>query len=191
MLESRRTTVVLTSVLAVTVVLLLALTVTFFAGEPDEGEVKRWEPTVGAGKFELPKSGERPVTVGPVEWAGSVDEVAKAVTRIFTFSAKTIDTHVDDVAGLMTDDFRDGEYQETFAATSGKVKSNAAEYQMSVVGQSAITASSDRVTVLLFANQFVSKGTGKDVASELNPVRLIVSAIRVENAWKIDKIKAG
>ncbi|MFS3130441.1 hypothetical protein ACLM5J_18710 [Nocardioides sp. Bht2] len=190
-LERRRTTVVLSSVLAVLAVLLIGLAITGLAGEPDEGDVKRWEPTIQAGKFTPPGAGVHPVTVSSVEWAGSVDEVANAISKIFTFSAKSIDGHLEAVQPLMTQRFIDEEYTATFNETADKVKANNADYQMQTQAQSVLSATSSKVTALIFVNQYVTKGTGKQAVTDLNPLRLFVTAIREKNAWKIDDIKAG
>lgn len=190
-LERRRTTVVLSSILGVLAVLLVGLAITGLAGEPDEGDVKRWEPTLQAGKFTPPGDNVHPVTVSSVEWASSVDDVAKGIEKIFTFSAKTIDGHLDAVKPLMTQRFIDEEYTATFNETAGKVKTNNADYQMETQAQSVLTASNSKVTAMIFVNQYVTKGTGKQAVTDLNPLRLFVTAVRDKNAWKIDDIKAG
>lgn len=191
LLERARTTRVLGVLVGVLAVVVAALGATALWGEPDDDDVTLWQPVMAAGKFVAPSDDEYPVTVGPLEWRASVDEVAKAITKVFTFSWENIDTHAEQVAPHMTQRFLDTEYYETVAETAGRVKANKADYQLVIVGQSVITATRDRVEALIFANQVVTQGSGKSAKSDVYPLRLNVTAVREDGRWKIDEFAAG
>ncbi len=190
-LERSNTTKVLGIVLAALAVVLAALTVTAVWGEPTQEDAKVWAPVMRAGEFTTPPAGTHPVTVGPLEWRASVDATAKNVMKLLSFTWETIDSHADRVQPLVTERFMADEYAEVVADTAERVKQNKAEYDVTVVGQSVITATKDRVQALIYVNQYVAQGTGKKAKADLYPLRLVVTAERDGDDWRIDQLDAG
>lgn len=191
-LHRRRTTLVLASLTGVAAVV-LALLVVLQVREPqtsiDDGRI--WSPVARAGEFELPAEDELPVTVDPLDWRESVDELAHAVTKVLSFNWKTIDDHEELAADLVTQEFLADDLRETIAETGPKLKKAKAEYVVTVAAQSVVSATPDRVRALLFVNQLVTKGTGKGAQSDNYPLRLDVVGERVDGEWRIAELDAG
>ena len=60
-----------------------------------------------------------------------------------------------------------------------------------VAGQSVVAASEEKVTTLLFLNQYVFKGAGKDrTGPEVYQVRVVVTAVPDGDEWLVDDLEA-
>ncbi|WP_235736071.1 hypothetical protein, partial [Nocardioides alcanivorans] len=192
-LQRPRTTRILAVLVGVAAVVLGILVVLQFQDEPDPGraDVAMWTPVTRAGEFTLPKEGELPVATTPLEWTAAVDEIAHNVTKILSFNYETIDTHEELAAELVTEDFLVNDLRQTIAETAPKLKENEAEYVVTVAGQSVISATPTRVRALLFVNQLVTKGTGKNAVSDNYPLRLDVVGEKDGDTWRISSLQAG
>jgi Mce-associated membrane protein len=185
-LSRQRTTVVLGAVLAG---LLVAISVlTWQVVDDDEPAAQAAWHFQGADKpFDPPK---HPMSVNYVEWRNASDATTNAVLDILTVHWKTYDEHLESAKKRMTDSWAK-EYARTADDTRTKFLAAKADYDFEVVGQSVITASATKVTALLFLNQYVYKGVGKDrVGPDVYQVRVIVEAVASGDEWLVNELRA-
>lgn len=138
--------------------------------------------------YEIP---DHPVSVPDLDWRAAREASTQAVVKILTANWKTYDKHVEDAQKLMTREWAQKQYLNTARDTRENFLKNKADYQFAVVGESVVCASSDKITSLLFLNQYVYKGTGDDrVGPEIYQVRVIVTAVRQGETWLVDQLDA-
>jgi hypothetical protein len=193
-LTRSRTTVVLASVLAG----LLAATA-FLAGfwvddeggwyglgQDDAPAAANWDFDIDE-PFELP---DQPIAVPFVDARNAGEASTNAVLEILTVDWKSYDDHFDSVRDRMTDNFAD-EYADEVEDTRDRFVESRAEYQFEVAGQSVVAATEEKVTTLLFLNQYVFKGTGSDrTGPEVYQVRVVVTAVPSGDEWLVDDLEA-
>lgn len=191
-LQKARTTRVLLALVAVAAVVTGVLGVLQFQEEASvQASASTWAPVSKPGEFKPPHEGELPVTVDSLEWTKAVDDIAHSVTKMLSFNHETIDNQDELAAELVTPEFLENELKQTFAETAPKLKESEAEYTVTVAGQSVISATTDRVRALLFVNQLVTKGSGKQAVSDNYPLRLDVEGVLVDGEWLISDLNAG
>lgn len=131
-----------------------------------------------------------PITVPMADWRDANDAAMKSVTEILNVSWKDYDQNLEDARKLITDRF-EKEYASTTKDSRELFLKNKAEYDFAVVGTSVVEANPDEVATLLFLNQHVYKGAGKDrVGPEVYPVRVMVRMVRTDDGWLIDELHA-
>lgn len=188
-LHSSRTTRVLAVVLGVLVlvaVVLGGLLAWDAVDDPGDatGSSYQFDPKE---EFTVP---DEPITIPLVEWRSANKAASDSVKDILTVSWKTYDDHLADVEELMTGGFAE-EYAATHAGSRDKFLESRAEYEFAVVGSSVVHARPDKVTSLLFLNQFVYKGEGKDrVGPEVYQVRVVVTTERSGGKWLVSSLDA-
>jgi Mce-associated membrane protein len=185
-LHRSRTTVVLAVLLSLLVLGGVAELV-YLLDEPD-GDAATTYAFDAEEPYRVPDS---PISVPLVDWRNANEEAAKAVQQILTVNWKDYDQHLEDVASLMTDRFAD-EYTATATDTRERFVAAQADYEFAVVGSSVVHAAPDRVTSLLFLNQFVHKGEGeKRVGPEIYQVRVVVTTTRADDGkWLVRDLEA-
>lgn len=185
-LSRERTTVVLGCVLAALLVVIAVLT--WQVVDDDESAASSaWHFQGSEEPFEPPT---HPMGVDYVEWRNASDASTNAVLDILTVDWKTYDEHLEAVKKRMTEEWAK-EYSRTAEDSRAKFVESKADYDFEVVGQSVISASANRVTSLLFLNQYVYKGTGKNrVGPDVYQVRVIVEAVASGDEWLVDDLKA-
>jgi hypothetical protein len=186
-LSAPRTTLVLGAVLAVLAVVIGVLT--WQVLDDDEPAASdAWHFQGADEPFDPPA---HPMSVDYVEWRNASDASTNAVLDILTVDWKTYDEHLTSVTEKrMTESFAT-EYTPTAEDSKAKFVESKAHYEFEVVGQSVISASTTRVTSLLFLNQYVYKGEGEDrVGPDVYQVRVIVEAVPEGDEWLVDELKA-
>lgn len=145
---------------------------------------------VFTGEDEAEASADEPVKIQMSEWRTASEKSAKSVTEVLNVSWKNYDQNLEDARKLMTDEFAD-EYAATTKDSRKRFIQTKADYDFAVVGRSVVRASRDEVTSLLFLNQFVYKGEGKQrTGPEIYQVRVEVTAERSGDRWLISDLKA-
>lgn len=145
---------------------------------------------VFTGEDDAAASPDEPVKIQMSEWRTASEKSAKSVTEILNVSWKNYDQNLEDARALMTQGFAE-EYTATTKDSKQRFLETKAEYDFAVVGQSVVRASRDEVTSLLFLNQFVYKGQGKErTGPEIYQVRVEVTAERSGDEWLISDLKA-
>ncbi|KRF17263.1 hypothetical protein ASG90_08140 [Nocardioides sp. Soil797] len=131
-----------------------------------------------------------PVTVPMADWRDANDTAMKSVTEILNVSWKDYDQNLHDARKLITDRF-EKEYASTTEDSRELFLKNKAEYDFAVVGTSVVEATPDEVATLLFLNQHVYKGEGKQrTGPDVYPVRVMVRMVRTDTGWLIDELRA-
>jgi len=138
--------------------------------------------------FEIP---DHPVTVSDLDWRAAREASTESVVKILTVNWKTYDKHLEDAQKLMTREWAENEYVNTARDTRANFLKNKADYKFAVAGESVVCASADKITSLLFLNQYVYKGTGDNrVGPDVYQVRVIVTAVRKGETWLVDRLDA-
>lgn len=131
-----------------------------------------------------------PIIVPMADWRDANDVAMKSVTEILNVSWKDYDQNLEDARKLITDNF-EKEYASTTKDSRDLFLKSKAEYDFAVVGTSVVEATPDEVATLLFLNQYVYKGEGKQrTGPEIYPVRVMVRMVRSDSGWLIDELKA-
>ncbi|KQZ70065.1 hypothetical protein ASD66_10325 [Nocardioides sp. Root151] len=187
-LSSRGTTKVLAGVLAVLLLVGLGEVVTWAVARGDSGDSGSSAAVLDFGEpYTVTKE---PVKVPMADWRDATDSAVKSVTEILNVSWKDYDQNLDDASKYITDRFAK-EYAATTKDTRDLFLKSKAEYDFAVVGASVVEAQPDEVASLLFLNQFVYKGEGKQrTGPEIYPVRVMVRMVRTDSGWKIDELHA-
>jgi hypothetical protein len=185
-LSRQRTTVVLGALLASLLVVVSVLT-SQVVSDDQPAEAGAWHFQGADKPFDPPA---HPMGVPYVEWRNASDAATNAVLAILTVDWKTYDQHLATVKKRMTDSWAK-EYTRTAEDSRARFLDSKAHYDFEVVGQSVISATTTRVTSLLFLNQFVYKGVGKDrVGPDVYQVRVIVEAVASGDEWLVDDLRA-
>ncbi len=187
LLSNRGTTKVLAVVLAVLLLVGVAELVTWQVADDDGGSGDDAKVLAFDDTYVVRDS---PVSVPMADWRDATDAAIKSVTEILNVSWKDYDKNLDDAAAFITDGFAK-EYSATAKDTRARFLETKAEYDFAVVGSSVVEARPDEVASLLFLNQFVYKGEGKQrTGPEIYPVRVMVRMVRTDDGWKIDELHA-
>lgn len=193
-LARSRTTLVLASLLAVLLAAIVVLTGFvvddeggwYGIGQDDEPAAADWDFDTDE-SFELP---DQPIAVPFVDARNAGEASTNAVLEILTVDWKSYDDHFDAVRDRMTDHFAD-EYADEVEDTRDRFVESRAEYQFEVAGQSVVAATEEKVTTLLFLNQYVFKGTGSDrTGPEVYQVRVVVTAVPSGDEWLVEDLEA-
>lgn len=193
-LSRSRTTVVLSGLLALlvaTAVVLAGFVVDdeggwFGLGQDDAPAAADYDFDTDE-PFELP---DQPITVPFVDARNAGEASTNAVLEILTVDWQSYDDHFEAVRKRMTDRFAD-EYADEVEDTRERFVESKAEYQFEVAGQSVVAATEEKVTTLLFLNQYVFKGAGQDrTGPEVYQVRVVVTAVPDGDEWLVDDLEA-
>jgi Mce-associated membrane protein len=186
LLTRRRTTTVLSAVLAVLVLVVGGL-VYLLVRDTVPADV--WRHDAGQ-EFVAPATDDHPVTINSIEWRNATEAATRAVTDILTVDWKTYDEHLEAATRRMTPSFAE-EYEVTAGDSRDRFLQSKADYDFAVVGQSVVSATEDELTSLLFLNQFVYKGEGRNrVGPDVYQVRVVVTAVREGDEWLVDRLDA-
>ncbi len=113
-----------------------------------------------------------PVVLNQLAVQEGVEAAAAAAEVMFARNWKNYEEGVDDAVALMTDEFA-----EQFRATTDDVQPEfvrkKTEVQVRVVAQSVVRANDAELEALIFLNQYVFRGEGKDAKSTYTPYRAL------------------
>jgi hypothetical protein len=170
LLTGRRTTAVLAALVGL-LVLVVAGEIFYLAKDP-------LEPT-----------DDRPVAVSELDTRLAVDDATRQLTEILEFTWRDYDEQTEDALSRIQDGKFKEEYEQTAEDTRVKVLEQKAEYSVEVLGSGVIEAGPDEVTTLVFLNQIVFRGQGKNrVGPEVYPFRIEVTTVRDGDRWLVSKI---
>ncbi|WP_109506194.1 hypothetical protein [Nocardioides speluncae] len=147
-----------------------------------------WAPDV-LGQDDQKVSSETPVVVSQLEERAAVEAASDHARTILSTSYKDYDKQMDEATELMTEGFRK-EYLDTAEPLADDYRENQMDLEVGVVGRSVVEADEDKVEALLFLNQLVTKGAGPDKGSKYTPYRALVTIVRVDGRWLVEKIEA-
>jgi Mce-associated membrane protein len=136
-----------------------------------------------AGTIAVPS--DRPVIASSVAVQEAVDEAATAAQKIVGRSYKTYDDDVAAALKLMTPD-----YAKEFKATTDDVRAEfirkKTQVQARVVGQGVVRANDTEVQALVFLNEYVTRGAGKDAKTVYTQYRALLTMVHTDKGWLVD-----
>ncbi|KAA1416376.1 hypothetical protein F0U44_18830 [Nocardioides humilatus] len=129
----------------------------------------------------------RPVVLNEVSVQGGVEAAAAAAQVMFARNWKTYDEGVDDAVALMTEDFG-AEFKTTAEDVKAEFVRKKTEVQVRVVAQSVVRANETTLEALIFLNQYVFRGEGKDGTSTYTPYRALMTMVHTDTGWLVDGV---
>lgn len=146
------------------------------------------QPTDGAssdGPIAVPSG--RPVILNEAAVQDGVDAAASAAQIMFARNWKTYDDGVDDAVKLMTDDFAK-EYRSTTDDVRKEFIAKKTNVEVRVVAQSVVRANADELQALIFLNQYIIRGEGKDAKTTYTPYRALLTMVHTDTGWLVDHL---
>jgi len=138
-----------------------------------------------AGEIAVPD--HRPIILNQTDVDAGLDQAAKDATVILTRSYKDYDDDVAKSVDLMTDRFA-SKFKETAADSKSGYLEKKVDVEAKVLYQGAVRANRTQLQALLFLNQWITKGTGKDRRITLTPYRVLVTMIHTDTGWLVDNL---
>lgn len=180
LLDSARATRILIVVLAVLALVLAAQGLWFFLHDrntPDQAaDAER-------GAISVPE--DRPILAESSAAQAAADQAAKALVDIVSRRFSAYDEDVAKATETMTEPFA-AEYRETTDEIKDEFVTNRTTVQSRVVAQGVVRADTTRAEVLVFLNQYVTKGPRKDQRTSYTPYRAVVTMASTDQGWLVD-----
>lgn len=164
----------------------LAIMVLVLAGQGIWLETHRDDaPTVKPGEIAVPS--DRPVILNQSDVDAGVDQAAKDAIVIFTRHYQRYDDDVAKAVDLMTDEFAAKFKQAAADSKSGYVEKKV-NLESKVMNQGVVRANRTQLQALLFLNEWITKGSGKDRRITLSPYRVLVTMVHTNTGWLVDNV---
>jgi Mce-associated membrane protein len=106
---------------------------------------------------------------------------------MFARSWKTYDDGVADAVKLMTDGFAK-EYRSTTDDVRKEFIAKKTQVEVRVVAQSVVRANADELEALIFLNQYIIRGEGKDAKTTYTPYRALLTMVHTDTGWLVDHL---
>ena len=180
LLDSARATRTLIVVLAVLALVLAAQGLWFFLHDrnaPDQAA------DADRGAISVPEG--RPILAESSAAQAAADQAAKALVDIVSRRFSAYDEDVAKATETMTEPFA-AEYRETTDEIKDEFVTNRTTVQSRVVAQGVVRADTTRAEVLVFLNQYVTKGPRKDQRTSYTPYRAVVTMASTDQGWLVD-----
>jgi Mce-associated membrane protein len=129
----------------------------------------------------------RPVVLNERAVQEGVDAAAADAQVLFARNWKSYDKGVDDAVELMTEDFAK-QYRSTTDDVRDEFIAKKTEVEVRVVAQSVVRANDAELEALIFLNQYVFRGEGKDAKSTYTPYRALLTMVHTDEGWLVDGI---
>lgn len=129
----------------------------------------------------------RPVVLNEAAVQEGVDAAASAASVMFARSWKTYDDGVDDAVTLMTDEFAK-QYRATTDDVRKQFIARKTEVEVRVIAQSVVRANADELQALIFLNQYIVRGEGKDAKTTYTPYRALFTMVHTDEGWLVDNL---
>lgn len=130
----------------------------------------------------------RPVVLNEAAVQEGVEAAASAAQIMFARSWQTYDDGVDDAVGLMTDSFAE-EYRATTDDVRAEFIKKKTQVEVRVVAQSVVRANETELEALIFLNQYVIRGEGKDAKTTYTPYRALLRMVHTDEGWLVDGLQ--
>lgn len=184
-------TAVLLGVLALCVLLLVLQAVWFVVhsnrNESPQTASRSSQPDDRAPDAPIDVPSGRPVILNEAAVQDGVDAAASAAQIMFARSWKTYDDGVDDAVKLMTTDFAK-EYRATTDDVRKEFIAKKTQVEVRVVAQSVVRANADELQALIFLNQYIIRGEGKDAKTTYTPYRALLTMVHTDTGWLVDNL---
>ncbi|WP_141013482.1 hypothetical protein [Nocardioides sambongensis] len=131
---------------------------------------------------------DRPIQMNDSDAQSGAEAAATALVDIVARKSTSYDDDVAKASEVMTERFA-AEYQETTDQIKDEFVANKTDVQARVVGQGVVRASASEMEVLVFLNQYVTKGTKADRKTTYAPYRAVVTVVNTDRggwstAWR-------
>ncbi|GAB2988240.1 hypothetical protein [Nocardioides montaniterrae] len=144
-------------------------------------------PHVPTGQIAVPSG--RPVILNQTDVDAGVDQAAKDAATAVSLHWQHFDDDVAKAADLMTSDFAT-KFKQTTSDAKAQSIAKKVDVDARVTYQGVVRANRTQLQALVFLNQWISKGIGKDRRMTLTPYRLLVTMVHTNTGWLIDNIDA-
>ncbi|TYL49615.1 hypothetical protein FXB39_13045 [Nocardioides sp. BGMRC 2183] len=174
---SARMTRGLLVVLTLLALVLVGQTVWFVLGD-DEASARADDAPIS-----VPE--DRPIQMNASDAQSGAEAAATALVDIVARKSKSYDEDVAKASESMTERFA-AEYQETTDQIRDEFVASQTDVQARVVGQGVVRASPSEMEVLVFLNQYVTKGEKKERKTTYAPYRAVVTVVNTDRGWLVD-----
>ncbi|WP_151082442.1 hypothetical protein [Nocardioides cynanchi] len=130
-------------------------------------------------------SAERPVVIGDIAASTATQTAALDAARIFTTSWRSYDSHLTQVSGLMTDTFA-AQYRSSAAPVRARMVASRTSTSTKVAASGVVSATSDRLLVLLFLDQRTTSG-GNPPSYDAR--RALVTMVHTDRGWLVANVQ--
>jgi Mce-associated membrane protein len=141
--------------------------------------------TVKPGEIAVPAG--RPIILNQTDVDAGVDQAAKDAVVIIGRHYQHYDDDVAKAVDLVTDRFAP-ELKSAAAGAKQGILDKKVNVDVRVLYQGAVRANRTQVQALLFLNQWITKGVGKDRRITLTPYRVLVTMVHTNTGWLVDNI---
>jgi len=149
---------------------------------------------VDASGNELPGQGtiavppDRPVIMDQLAVQDGLEAAASAATSMFARNWDSYDQEVDAATELMTGSFAE-EYRRTTDDVKQEFVAKRTKVQVQVVAQGVVRANDAELEALIFLNQYILRGKGKDESTVITPYRALLTMVHTDRGWFVDDVQ--
>lgn len=129
----------------------------------------------------------RPVVLNQLAVQEGVDAAAAAAQIMFARNWKSYDDGVENALDLMTEQFAE-EYRATTEDVKKDFVAKKTSVEVRVVAQSVVRANDTELEALIFLNQYVFRGEGKNAKSTYTPYRAVLTMVHTDDGWLVDGV---
>lgn len=130
---------------------------------------------------------DRPVELDQVAWLDGVEAAAAAAQMMFGRNWKNYDAGVDNAVTLMTERFAE-EYRLTTDDVRDEFIRKKTQVEVRVVAQGVVRANDTELEALVFLNQYIFRGQGKDAKTSYTPYRALLTMVHTDGGWLVDGV---
>jgi Mce-associated membrane protein len=136
----------------------------------------------------IPVPDGRPVVLDQLAVQEGVDAAAEAATSMFARDWEVYDQGVAEATKLMTSAFAD-EYRQTTDDVKHEFVAKRTKVQVQVVAQGVVRANESELEALVFLNQYIFRGRGKDATTAITPYRAVLTMVHTDQGWLVDDVQ--
>ncbi|MCL2543851.1 MAG: DUF4607 domain-containing protein [Nocardioidaceae bacterium] len=129
----------------------------------------------------------RPIVLDQTDVDAAVDAAAKDAVVIVSRSYKNYDASVEKAVDLMTDSFAT-QFKQSAAATKPQFIAKKVDVSVKVMDQGAVRASATKVQALIFLDQYITRGTGKNERITTTPYKMTVTMVHTDHGWLVENL---
>ncbi|UMG92313.1 hypothetical protein [Nocardioides sp. TF02-7] len=129
-----------------------------------------------------------PVVLDQLAVQDGVEAAAKAATTMFARDWETYDHGVGEATDLMTAAFAE-EYRATTDDVKQEFVAKKTRVEVQVVAQGVVRANDSELEALIFLNQYIFRGNGKDAKTVITPYRAMLTMVHTDQGWFVDDVQ--
>jgi Mce-associated membrane protein len=177
-------------VLVATLALVLVGQVAWFVVDAvrDDDSAAVDDSTTGGEGGAIAAPAGRPVVLDQLAVQEGVDAAAHAATTMFARDWETYDQGVAEATELMTSEFAE-EYGRTTDDVKQEFVAKKTKVEVQVVAQGVVRANDSELEALIFLNQYIFRGRGKDATTVVTPYRAVLTMVHTDRGWFVDDVQ--